>query len=55
MTFFTDSLVEKIVDAVRGDHRLTLDKLLVIYSQMSKCLLHETITERLGTWNPPNS
>lgn len=47
-SILTDSLVEKIEEAVRGDRRLTLDELSVMFPQISRSLLHETITETLG-------
>lgn len=44
----TDELVEKIEIAVRDDRRLTLDELSAMFPQISRSLIHETITETLG-------
>ena len=44
----TDELVEKIENAVRDDRRLTVDELSDMFPQISRSLLHETVTETLG-------
>ncbi|KAF6216143.1 hypothetical protein GE061_000482 [Apolygus lucorum] len=44
----TDELVEKIENAVRDDRRSTLDAISTKFPQISRSLLHETITETLG-------
>ena len=51
-------IVEKIKNAFRGDRRLTVDGLSVMFPQISRSLLHKTITETLGyqklsaRWDP---
>ncbi|KAG5332929.1 SETMR methyltransferase, partial [Acromyrmex charruanus] len=43
-----DDIVEKIENALRDDRRLTVDELSAMFPQISRSLLHETITETLG-------
>ncbi|KAL4089589.1 hypothetical protein QTP88_024602 [Uroleucon formosanum] len=43
----TDDIVKKVENAVRDDRRLTLDELSAMFPQLSRSLLHETITETL--------
>lgn len=47
-SILTDELVEKTDEAVRGDRRSTLEELSVVFPQISRSLLHETIAETLG-------
>ncbi|KAG8293649.1 hypothetical protein J6590_013798 [Homalodisca vitripennis] len=42
----TDELVDE--NTVRDDRRLTLDELSAMFPQISRSLIHETITETLG-------
>ncbi|KAF2895151.1 hypothetical protein ILUMI_11022 [Ignelater luminosus] len=44
----TNEIVEKIENALRDDRRLTVDELSAMFPQISRSLLHETITETLG-------
>lgn len=44
----TDEIVEKIENALRDDRRVTVDELSAMFPQISRSLLHETITETLG-------
>jgi hypothetical protein len=44
----TDKIVERIENALRDNHRLTVDELSMMCPQISRSLLHETITETLG-------
>ncbi|KAG5319755.1 MOS1T transposase, partial [Pseudoatta argentina] len=44
----TDDIVKKIENALRDDRRLTVDELSAMFPQISRSLLHETITETLG-------
>ncbi|KAG5327273.1 GVQW3 protein, partial [Pseudoatta argentina] len=47
-SILTDDIVEKIENALRDDRRLTVDELSAMFPQISRSLLHETITETLG-------
>ncbi|XP_026815448.1 protein GVQW3-like [Rhopalosiphum maidis] len=47
-SILTDDIVKKVENAVRDDRRLTLDELSAMFPQLSRSLLHETITETLG-------
>ncbi|KAG5317977.1 SETMR methyltransferase, partial [Pseudoatta argentina] len=47
-SILTDDIVENIENALRGDRRLTVDELSAMFPQISRSLLHETITETLG-------
>ncbi|KAG5319446.1 SETMR methyltransferase, partial [Pseudoatta argentina] len=47
-SILTDDIVEKIENALRDDRRLTMDELSAMFPQISRSLLHETITETLG-------
>ncbi|KAG5325758.1 SETMR methyltransferase, partial [Pseudoatta argentina] len=47
-SILTDDSVEKIENALRDDRRLTVDELSAMFPQISRSLLHETITETLG-------
>jgi len=47
-SILTDDVVKKVENAVRDDRRLTLDELSAMFPQLSRSLLHETITETLG-------
>ncbi|KAG5318103.1 SETMR methyltransferase, partial [Pseudoatta argentina] len=47
-SILTDDIVEKIENALRDDRRLTVDELSAMVAQISRSLLHETITETLG-------
>ncbi|KAG5323711.1 SETMR methyltransferase, partial [Pseudoatta argentina] len=47
-SILTDDIVEKIENALRGDRRVTVDELSAMFPQISRSLLHETITETLG-------
>ncbi|KAL4121063.1 hypothetical protein QTP88_013646 [Uroleucon formosanum] len=49
-SILTDDIVNKVENAVRDDRRLTLDELSAMFPQLSRSLLHETITE---TCKPP--
>ncbi|KAG5313020.1 SETMR methyltransferase, partial [Pseudoatta argentina] len=49
-SILTDDIVEKIENALRDDRRLTVDELSAMFPQISRSLLHETITETLGYW-----
>ncbi|KAG5327327.1 MOS1T transposase, partial [Pseudoatta argentina] len=44
----SDDIVEKIENALRDDRRLTVDELSAMFPQITRCLLHATITETLG-------
>ncbi|KAF2887416.1 hypothetical protein ILUMI_18757 [Ignelater luminosus] len=44
----TDEIVEKIENALRDDPKLTVDELSAMFPQISRSLLHETITETLA-------
>ncbi|KAG5321301.1 SETMR methyltransferase, partial [Pseudoatta argentina] len=46
-SILTDDIVE-IENALRDDRRLTVDELSAMFPQISRSLLHETITETLG-------
>ncbi|KAL4084383.1 hypothetical protein QTP88_028206 [Uroleucon formosanum] len=50
-SILTDDILQKVEKAVRDDRRLTLDELSAMFPQLSKSLLHETITESLGFHN----
>ena len=41
----TDEIVEKIENALRNDRRLTVDELSAIFPQISRFLLHETVSK----------
>ena len=43
-----DEIEETIENALRDDHRLSVDELSALFSQISRSLLSETITETLG-------
>ncbi|KYN16305.1 PREDICTED: putative uncharacterized protein FLJ37770 [Trachymyrmex cornetzi] len=47
-SILTDDIVEKIENALRDDRRLTVDELSAMFPQISRSLLHETITKTLG-------
>ncbi|KAG5321343.1 MOS1T transposase, partial [Pseudoatta argentina] len=47
-SILTDDIVENIENALRDDRRLTVDELSAMFPQISRSLLHETITETLG-------
>ncbi|KAG5317385.1 SETMR methyltransferase, partial [Pseudoatta argentina] len=47
-SILTDDIVKKIENALRDDRRLTVDELSAMFPQISRSLLHETITETLG-------
>ncbi|KAG5315261.1 MOS1T transposase, partial [Pseudoatta argentina] len=47
-SILTDDIVEKIGNALRDDRRLTVDEFSAMFPQISRSLLHETITETLG-------
>ncbi|KAG5327296.1 MOS1T transposase, partial [Pseudoatta argentina] len=47
-SILTDDIVEKKENALRDDRRLTMDELSAMFPQISRSLLHETITETLG-------
>ncbi|KAG5318659.1 SETMR methyltransferase, partial [Pseudoatta argentina] len=47
-SILTDGIVKKIENALRDDRRLTVDELSAMFPQISRSLLHETITETLG-------
>ncbi|KAG5323444.1 GVQW3 protein, partial [Pseudoatta argentina] len=47
LSILTDDIVEKIENALRDDRRLTMDELSAMFPQISRSLLHETITETL--------
>ncbi|KAG5313222.1 MOS1T transposase, partial [Pseudoatta argentina] len=47
-SILTDDIVEKIENALRDDRRSTVDELSAMFPQISRSLLHETITETLG-------
>ncbi|KAG5320828.1 SETMR methyltransferase, partial [Pseudoatta argentina] len=47
-SILTYNIVEKIENALRDDRRLTVDELSAMFPQISRSLLHETITETLG-------
>ncbi|KAG5317143.1 SETMR methyltransferase, partial [Pseudoatta argentina] len=47
-SILTDDIVEKIENALRDDRRLTVDELSAMFPQISRSLLHETITETVG-------
>ena len=45
---WTDGIVEKSENVFCDDRRLTLDELSAMFPQISRSLLHKTITETLG-------
>ncbi|KAG5318563.1 SETMR methyltransferase, partial [Pseudoatta argentina] len=47
-SILTDDIVEKIENALRDDRRFTVDELSPMFPQISRPLLHETISETLG-------
>ncbi|KAG5324833.1 SETMR methyltransferase, partial [Pseudoatta argentina] len=47
-SILTDDIVENIENALCDDRRLTVDELSAMFPQISRSLLHETITETLG-------
>ncbi|KAL4091367.1 hypothetical protein QTP88_026069 [Uroleucon formosanum] len=47
-SILTDDIVKKVENAVRDVCRLILDELSAMFPQLSRSLLHKTITETLG-------
>ena len=50
----TFNILEKIENALYDYRRLTVDELSVMFLQISRSLLHKTITETLGYWELPS-
>ena len=48
LTIVTDELVAKINEKIHGNHPFTITEFSLQFPQISRSLLHETVTEKLG-------